>query len=75
MLKTCTFTIMHFIIAFLVAGLLSGSWVVGGAIALVEPLCNSVGYFFHEKFWDKRREAKQNPMNDEYAVAHARVIE
>lgn len=59
MFKTCTFTVMHIIIAFAVAGLLSGSWVVGGAIALVEPLCNSVGYFFHEKMWERIRNPNQ----------------
>lgn len=51
MFKTCTFTLMHICIAFAVAYLLSGSIMVGGAIALIEPLCNSVGYFFHEKVW------------------------
>lgn len=51
MFKTCTFTLMHICIAFLVAYVLSGSIMIGGAIALVEPLCNSIGYFFHEKVW------------------------
>ncbi len=52
-IKACTFTIMHFLIAFSVAFALTGSFVVGGAIALIEPLCNAVGYVFHEKAWDK----------------------
>ena len=49
MKKTCTFTIMHFTIAFLVAYAMTGDIMIGGAIALVEPLCNSIGYYFHEK--------------------------
>ncbi len=53
MKKTCTFTIMHFTIAFLVAYAMTGDIMIGGAIALVEPLCNSVGYYFHEKIWNK----------------------
>lgn len=51
MAKSITFTIMHFCIAISVAYLMTGSLVVGGMIALVEPLVNSVGYFFHEKAW------------------------
>lgn len=51
MLKTFTFTCMHFVIAFSVAYALTGSIAVGGLVALVEPLCNSVGFYFHEKVW------------------------
>ncbi len=53
MLKTMTFAITHFCVAFTVAYLLSGSFIVGGAIALVEPAINTVAYFFHERIWDK----------------------
>ena len=53
MTKTLSFAIMHFSIAFTVAYLLSGSFIVGGAIAIVEPAINTVGYYFHEKFWQK----------------------
>jgi uncharacterized membrane protein len=34
---------------------MTGEMLVGGAVALVEPLVNSVGYFFHERFWARRR--------------------
>ena len=37
MKKTITFACMHFSVAFTVAYLLTGSAVVGGAVALVEP--------------------------------------
>lgn len=50
-LKTISFTAMHFMIAFSVVWALTGSWAIGGVVAMVEPLCNSVGYFFHEKLW------------------------
>jgi uncharacterized membrane protein len=33
--------------------LLSGSLIVGSAIALVEPAVNTVAYYFHEKAWDR----------------------
>jgi uncharacterized membrane protein len=55
MLKTITFTTMHISIAFTVVYLMTGSVMVGGAVALIEPLCNSVGYFFHERVWERIR--------------------
>jgi uncharacterized membrane protein len=58
MAKTASFAIMHFIIAFLVAWLLTGSVWVGGTVALVEPAVNTVAFFFHDRFW-RRFEAEQ----------------
>lgn len=51
MTKTITFAAVHFTVAFSVAYLLTGSIAVGGLIALVEPLFNTVAYYFHEKLW------------------------
>lgn len=59
MLKTITFTLMHFCIAFAVAYALTGSLAVGGLVAAVEPLCNSVGFFFHEKLWARLESKKR----------------
>lgn len=56
MAKTMTFAILHMTVAFSVAYLLSGSLLVGGAIALVEPAINTVVYFFHEKVWERIRQ-------------------
>ncbi|KUM52831.1 DUF2061 domain-containing protein [Rheinheimera sp. EpRS3] len=55
MTKTITFAVMHFTIAFAVTYLITGSFVLGGLIAVVEPAVNTVGYFFHEKIWQKLR--------------------
>ena len=52
-LKTITFAVMHFSVAFTVAWLLTGSLVIGGLIALVEPAVNTVAYAIHEKLWEK----------------------
>jgi uncharacterized membrane protein len=57
MLKTVTFTLMHISIAFTIVYLMTGDFMVGGAVALVEPLCNSVAYFFHERVWERKRAA------------------
>lgn len=51
MLKTLSFACIHFCVAFTVAYILTGSLVVGGLVALVEPLCNTLAYHFHEMAW------------------------
>jgi uncharacterized membrane protein len=51
--KTLTFAIVHMTVAFGVVYLMTGSMVLGGAVALIEPLCNTVAYFFHERVWER----------------------
>ncbi len=53
MRKTMSFAMMHFSVAFSVAYLLTGSAVMGGALALIEPAVNTVVFYFHEKAWGK----------------------
>lgn len=53
-----TFAVMNTTVAFTVAYLLTGSLVIGGAIALVEPAVNTVAYYFHEQVW-KRFERRE----------------
>lgn len=55
MTKTLSFAAVHFAVAFSVAYALTGSLAIGGAIALVEPVFNTVAYFFHEKAWERLR--------------------
>lgn len=55
MLKTVTFAAMHFTIAFVVVYLMTGSVALGGAVAVIEPLCNTAGYYFHERVWERIR--------------------
>lgn len=67
MIKTMTFACVHFSVAFVVTYLLTGSWVLGGLIALIEPMVNTVAYFFHEKAWDwagRRRARRQRSLGD-----------
>ena len=58
MSKTMSFAAVHFSVAFTVAWLMTGSWVVGGVLALVEPAINAVAFFFHEKAWERRERRK-----------------
>lgn len=51
MTKTVSFAVVHFSVAFTVGYAPTGSVVVGGAIALVEPAINTVAYFLHERVW------------------------
>jgi uncharacterized membrane protein len=53
MIKTMSFAAVHFSVAFTVGYLMSGSLLVGGAIALVEPAINTVAYYFHEQVWNR----------------------
>ncbi len=72
MAKTLTFACMHFTVAFTVVYLMTGSWLTGGLIALVEPCCNTVAFYFHEKLWARwsnRQAAQQSMPVGDYAVA------
>lgn len=53
MTKTISFAIVHFCVAFTVGYLMTGSLLVGGAIALIEPAINTVAYHFHELVWKR----------------------
>jgi uncharacterized membrane protein len=55
MTKTISFAVVHFTVAFSVGYLMTGSVLLGGAIALVEPAINTVAYYLHEQFWNHRQ--------------------
>ena len=60
MRKTLSFAVVHFTVAFSLGYLLTGSAVVGGVMALVEPACNTVAFHFHEKL-RRRLERRTSP--------------
>jgi uncharacterized membrane protein len=70
MKKTVTFAVMHFSVAFMVAYLLTGSIVVGGAVALVEPAINTVAFYFHERVWKRIEKAKRGERTTRDAFPH-----
>ena len=61
MAKTFSFAAVHMSVAFAVGYAFTGDVMVGGALALIEPACNTVAYFFHEKVW-KRIEVRRTSM-------------
>ena len=69
MYKTLTFAIVHFGVAFSVAYLISGSVLVGGAIALIEPMVNTIAYHFHERAWNRVQGAGRKPAHLTAAAA------
>lgn len=60
LIKTITFAMTHFTVAFMVAYLLTGDVLVGGLIAMVEPAINTVAYFIHERVWQGRQQRRNN---------------
>ena len=53
--KTLSFALVHFNVAFGIGYLLTGSIGIAGALALVEPMANTVAYYFHERAWQRLR--------------------
>jgi uncharacterized membrane protein len=53
LVKTITYLVLHLVIGFSVAYLFTGSVLVAGGIALVEPTANAVAFFFHERAWNR----------------------
>ena len=51
--KTLTYLCIHLTIGFTVAYIMTGSVALAGGIAIIEPCCNAVAFFFHEKAWKK----------------------
>lgn len=59
--KSLTFAAVHMSVAFVVGYAMTGSAAVGGALALVEPLVNTVAYYFHELAWNARTRSASAP--------------
>ena len=53
-MKTGSYALMHFMVAITVAYLLTGSWRAALAIGIVEPLVQTVAFYFHDRAWSKR---------------------
>jgi uncharacterized membrane protein len=53
MKKTLSFAAVHFTVAFTIGYLFTGSLLVGGALALLEPALNTVAYYWHERAWSR----------------------
>jgi len=59
--KTLAFGAIHLVIAVTVGWLLTGSFVLASAIAIVEPLCNTVAHYFFDGWWARRHSGAAEP--------------
>lgn len=61
-MKTMSFAVLHFGVAFTVAYVLTGSVAIAAGIGLIEPVANTVAFYFHERAWRKvdGRDATRN---------------
>ncbi|WP_112478984.1 DUF2061 domain-containing protein [Vibrio variabilis] len=78
MIKTLTFAGIHFSIATLVAFALTGDFLLGSLVAMIEPTINTGAFYLHEKLWQKlpylkRRESKTQVKTASFAVIHFSV--
>ena len=55
-IKTTSFAIVHFSVAFSVVFLITGDVFVGGIMATIEPIINTFAYYLHEKQWLQKQE-------------------
>lgn len=53
LMKTASFAALHFSVAFGVAYALTGSVAIATGIGLVEPVVNTVAFYFHERAWQR----------------------
>ncbi|NOI83011.1 DUF2061 domain-containing protein [Vibrio tubiashii] len=65
-IKTTSFAVVHFSVAFGVVYLMTGDAFVGGIMAAIEPSINTVAYYFHEKVWLRKQQDTQH-----WGCAHA----
>lgn len=72
MIKTFSFAILHFSVAFSIAYLLTGSILIGGLMALIEPAINTIVFYFHERAWNYHEHSHatiKEPDEHEWAYA------
>ncbi len=66
MKKTISFAVIHFTIATIVAYILTGSFLLGSLIAMIEPSVNTCAFHLHELVWKKSkflaRTTQRNPL-------------
>ncbi len=53
-MKTISYGIVHIIVAVSVAFALTGDIMISLGIGLIEPLVQTVVFFFHDLFWERK---------------------
>jgi uncharacterized membrane protein len=58
LLKTCTYAVMHFTVAIIVAYALTRDWRLALAVGVAEPLVQTFAFALHEKLWARTGEVR-----------------
>lgn len=75
MAKTLSFAAVHMSVAFGVGYAMTGSLAVGGALALVEPLVNTLAYFLHERAWSLLGRGRHETTRDQASKKSGKVFD
>jgi uncharacterized membrane protein len=67
LLKTASFAALHFGVAFTVTYALTGSVTVATSVGLIEPIANTIAFYFHERAW-RRVDGKAASRNNARAM-------
>ncbi|MCQ9328558.1 DUF2061 domain-containing protein [Pelistega suis] len=73
LLEKISQTLLHMSVAFILTYILTGSWEIGGAVAVIEPICNVVLLPFHTRFW-RRLRLKQKMKTRQYRQQHLSIV-
>lgn len=66
-IKTVTFALLHFGVAFSVTYALTGSIAVATGVGLVEPFVNTIAFYFHERAWKRAESRRRTATRATYA--------
>lgn len=56
--KTGSYYVMHITVAALVAYAVTGDFLMSLTLSLLEPSVQAVAFFFHEKAWQRKSDAR-----------------
>lgn len=64
-LKTSSYFVVHIAIAFFVSWFVSGSLAIALGISMIEPAIQMIGYYFHERIWNKTPKVPEHLSQEE----------
>ncbi len=78
MVKSAVFGLIHVVIAFTIGYLLTGSIAIAGLMTFLEPLANTIAFYFFDRYWqrriDRRRANGSEFAGHEFGTARRRAL-
>jgi uncharacterized membrane protein len=71
--KTCSFSVLHLVVAVAVAWALTRDLKAALAIGLLEPVVQTVAFAAHERAWSRARAVRPLMKTGTYSLAHLAV--